>query len=120
MSFLNIFWLIIVSFVFLAYLLVLFSVVTDMFKDSTLRGIYKILWTFSFIFFPFLSMIIYFIARGKGMAQRREETMEKTQQKLREVYGVSPAAEIAQAKKLLDEGAISEAEFESIKNKAIK
>ena len=68
-------------------------------------------------------MLIYLGAQGKGMAERRAQDMQAAQaqmdQYVRETAGSGPTAEIANAKKLLDSGAISQAEFDQIKQKAL-
>ena len=77
------------------------------------------------IIFPFLTAIVYLIARGGGMAERQGRDFEQAKEEpgcLHQVgrrRGTSPANEIAQAKQLLDSGAISQQEFDSIKSKAL-
>ncbi|WP_157155944.1 MULTISPECIES: SHOCT domain-containing protein [unclassified Diaminobutyricimonas] len=111
------------SFVFIAYLMVLFSVLSDIFRDHELSGWLKALWVILLIFVPFLTALIYLIARGSGMARRQAETMarsrEDTDSYIRSVAGSSPADEIAQAKALLDSGAISASEYEALKARAM-
>jgi hypothetical protein len=73
---------------------------------------------------PFLGILVYVIARGKGMTERRAKDVETAQQQfdahVREVAGSGgPAQEIARAKELLDSGAITQEEFEAIKRKQL-
>src|SRR5947209_17924390 len=70
MSFWDIVWFIIISFAFVAYLMVLFAIVGDLFRDSETSGVAKAIWIFCLIFFPFITALVYFIVRGQGMASR--------------------------------------------------
>jgi hypothetical protein len=123
MSFLEVFWYIFLGFLFFAWLVILFQIVGDLFRDKSLGGFAKGVWIVALVFLPFLSMFIYLIARGKGMAERQQAAMidMKNQQDeyIKSVAGSSSADQIAQAKSLLDSGAISQAEFESLKAKAL-
>ena len=122
-TFFQFIWLIIVSFAFVAYLIVLFQIVTDLFRDREQKGWHKAIWIVCLIFFPMITAVIYLIARGTGMATRQaafvKQAQENTDSYIREVAGRSPAQEIADAKALLDAGSISPAEFEKIKAKAL-
>ncbi|MBK7821983.1 MAG: SHOCT domain-containing protein [Tessaracoccus sp.] len=113
------FWI----FAFIAYLIALFSVVTDLFRDTKLSGWAKALWLVALFFLPFLTALIYLIARGDGMAQRSgavaKQNKERTEEYIRDVAGTSPADEIAKAKALLDAGTISETEFAQLKAAAL-
>ncbi|MCB0894966.1 MAG: PLDc N-terminal domain-containing protein [Nocardioidaceae bacterium] len=123
-SFWDFFWFIIAFFLLMAYLMVLFQILTDMFRDHELSGWWKAVWVLFLIFFPILTALVYLIARGRGMAERQVSAI-KSMQADQEAYirsvttGASPADQIAQAKSLLDSGAISQAEFDSLKAKAL-
>ncbi len=110
-------------FIFLAYLLVLFHIVVDLFRDTELGGFAKVLWLIGLIFLPFLTALLYIIARGGGMANRRraEEQRAKTEAEayIRHVAGKSPAEQIADARALLEAGTISKDEFDRLKAKAL-
>ncbi|KRB36869.1 hypothetical protein ASD93_12655 [Microbacterium sp. Root180] len=111
-------------FVFVAYLMVLFSILGDLFRDSTLSGWWKAVWIIFLIFVPFLTALIYLIARGQGMTKRSiaqaQELRSQQDAYIRATAGGSSAADdIAKAKALLDSGAISQAEFDSLKAKAL-
>ncbi len=111
-------------FVFVAYLMVLFSILGDLFRDHTLSGWWKAVWIIFLIFVPFLTALIYLIARGQGMTKRSieqaQELREQQDAYIRATAGGSSAADdIAKAKSLLDSGAISQAEFDSLKAKAL-
>jgi hypothetical protein len=122
-SFLDFLWLIIVSFAFVAYLIILFQIVTDLFRDKEQKGWHKALWIIALIFFPLITAVIYLIARGGGMAQRQGEYVQNakasTDAYIRDVAGRTPAQEIADAKALLDAGTITPAEYDKIKAKAL-
>jgi ABC-type multidrug transport system fused ATPase/permease subunit len=111
------------TFLFVAYLFVLFQIVTDLFRDSETGGVAKALWIIGLIFLPMLTAIVYIIARGKGMATRQRASLERMKSEsdsyIRQVAGRSPAADIAEAKSLLDAGTITQAEFERLKAKAL-
>lgn len=123
MDFWDFFWLMVYSFFFVAYLMVLFQIIADLFRDHELSGWWKALWIIFLIFLPVLTALVYLIARGRGMAERHAEGMAQAKQAtdtyIREVAGPSPADQIASAKALLDAGTISPAEFERLKSKAL-
>lgn len=111
------------TFIFIAYLIVLFQIVVDLFRDQELGGGSKVLWVIGLIFLPVLTAIIYIIARGSGMAARQRATVQRakedTEAYIKGVAGRSPAADIAEAKALLDAGTITAAEFDKLKAKAL-
>ena len=123
MSFWDGIWFIIVSFLFIAYLMVLFNIIADLFRDRTVGGGMKAVWIICLIFFPFVTALIYLITRGKSMADRQVAEVAEAQaamdQHIRSVAGASPTDQIAQAKGLLDSGAITQQEFDAIKAKAL-
>jgi ABC-type multidrug transport system fused ATPase/permease subunit len=116
-------WLMLSTFFFIAYLIIMFQIVVDLFRDSELGGGSKVLWIIGLIFIPVLTAIIYIIARGKSMSARQQASMQRakadTETYIREVAGKSPAQHIAEAKALLDAGTISPAEFDALKAKAL-
>lgn len=109
--------------VFIAYLMVLFSILADIFRDESLNGWVKAVWVILLVFVPLLTALVYLIVRGKGMAERNATQI--MQQKdaadayIRTVAGSSPVEEIHKANTLRDEGIITEAEFEAIKSRAL-
>ena len=115
-------WWALTFFVFIAYLLALFSIITDLFRDHKLSGWAKAVWLVFLIFLPFLTALAYLVFRGPGMAERSIGQQRAAQQAaddyIRSVAG-GPAGEIAQAKQLLDSGAISQSEFDAIKAAAL-
>ncbi len=122
-NFWDLLWLMFSAFMFVAYLFVMFQVVADLFRDSELGGVGKALWIVGLILLPFLTALIYVIARGRGMAQRQKAAMQRAQSDVeayvRQVAGKSPAEQIADAKRLLDEGTITADEFARLKAKAL-
>ena len=116
-------WLILSTFVFVAYLLILFQIVADLFRDSELGGGSKALWLIGLIFVPMLTALIYVITRGTGMANRQRAAIERSKSEaesyIRQVAGKSPAEQIADAKALLDAGTITQDEFAKLKAKAL-
>lgn len=122
-SFFQFLWLIIVSFAFVAYLIVLFQIVVDLFRDHEQKGWHKAIWIIALIIFPLITAIVYLIARGSGMAQRQANYVQQARSDsdnyIREVAGRSPAQEIAEAKTLLDSGTITAEDYERIKAKAL-
>jgi hypothetical protein len=124
MNFSDWFWLLIWTFVFVCYLMVLFQIIGDLFRDKDLSGWWKALWIIFLIIFPFLAALIYLIARGRGMAERQagevKRAQAETDQYIQSVAGRSnPADQIASAKSLLDSGAITQEEFDKLKAKAL-
>ena len=122
-SFWDLIWWFLVAFIFIAYLFALFAIIGDLFRDHKLNGWFKAIWIIFLIFVPFLTALIYLIARGKGMAERgaaqAKELKAAQDQHIRSVVSSSPAEEIAKAKTLLDSGALTQAEFDAIKAKAL-
>jgi len=122
-SFWDIIWFIIVTFAFVAYLMVLFSILGDLFRDKDAGGFEKAVWVIALIFLPFFTALIYLIVRGHGMAERNVRAAQDMQQAqdayIRDVAGSTPADQIHKAKGLLDSGAISQSEYDAIKAKAL-
>ncbi len=122
-NFWDILYLIASAFFFVAYLIVLFHVVVDLFRDADLRGGIKVLWLIGLIFLPVLTALLYILARGRGMAERQQVAMQQaksdTDAYIRKVAGKSPADQIADAKALLDAGTINPEEFARLKAKAL-
>jgi hypothetical protein len=117
-------WHFLIIFAWIAYLLVLFQILTDLFwRDHTTSGWVKAVWVFFLLVFPWLTAIVYLIARGKGMTERAREAAEaakkQTDDYIKQAAGRSPAQEIADAKALLESGTITQTEFDSLKAKAL-
>jgi hypothetical protein len=111
-------------FLFFAWFMCLFWVLGDIFRSDDLGGGGKTLWVIFVIIIPWLGILVYVIARGKGMQERQLEQakqMQVAQQSyIKSVAGSTTATEqIASAKSLLDSGAITQAEFDTLKAKAL-
>lgn len=124
MNFWDFLWLLVWSFFFISYLMVLFYVITDVFSDPSSSGLVKALWIVLLLVIPALTALVYLVLRGRQMTERRVARMERSEEAareyIREAAGTrSPAQEIASAKGLLDQGAITQEEYESLKARAL-
>jgi hypothetical protein len=122
--FLDVIWTMFIFFLWILWFWLLFTVFADIFRRHDISGMKKTAWVLFCIFLPFLGVFIYLIAQGQHMAERN--TAQVTAQKaaldeyVRETASTGGAAsEIDTAKKLLDSGAITQEEFNSIKQKAL-
>jgi Phospholipase_D-nuclease N-terminal/Short C-terminal domain len=122
--FLDVFWTMLVFFAWVSWILILFRVLGDIFRRQDTSGWGKAAWIVFVIVLPFLGVLIYLIANGQEMGERDVEQSRAARAELDD-YVKSVAApggaatEIEKAKQLLDSGAISQAEFDAIKAKAI-
>ena len=122
--FLEVLWTLLVFFVWVAWFMLLFRIVGDVFRRRDIGGGSKTLWLLFVLFVPFLGVFIYLIANSDEMAQRDLERAKAAQAQfndyVQQAAGSGGAAsEIDKAKQLLDSGAISESEFAAIKAKAL-
>ena len=125
--FLDVLWTLLVFFLWVAWFMLLFYVVADVFRRRDISGGKKALWLIFVLFVPFLGVFVYLIANSDEMARRNLEEKRLQQEQLddyvRSVAGTgtggSAAAEIERAQKLLDSGAITQPEYEAIKAKAL-
>ncbi|HEV7948989.1 MAG TPA: hypothetical protein VGP24_04395 [Glaciihabitans sp.] len=122
-EFWDILWTTFIIFAFVAYLMILVSILTDLFRDRSLNGWLKAVWIIFLVWVPFFTALVYLIGRGKGMAERQhayaEQTRQATNDYIRQTAGSGPSSEIAQAKALLDSEAITAEEYEHLKAKAM-
>jgi hypothetical protein len=120
--FLNILWTMIIFFAWVIWIWIAITVLVDVFRRHDIGGGSKAGWVILVIVVPFLGVLIYLLANHEGMAQRNTKQAEAQKAEfddyVRQTAGGS-AAEIAKAKELLDNGAISQAEFDQIKQKAL-
>ena len=127
MSFWDVLWFILISYVFIAYLMLLFHIITDIFRDKELSGWGKAGWSIFLVLLPLLAALVYLISRGASMARRQQEWVDRQiaaqDDRIRAVAGSSggggAASQVAEAKALLDSGAITQAEYETLKQKAL-
>jgi len=114
-----------VIFFMIVFFMILFSILIDLFRSHDLSGWAKAGWVILIVILPFLGMLIYLIARGQGMTERSMKKAEQQQSAadkyIRDVAGSGggPSDEIARAKQLLDDGTITQDEYDSIKKKAL-
>ena len=111
-------------FLFAAWLVILFTIITDLFRDHELSGWAKAAWVIFLIFVPFLAALIYLIARGDGMRERtikhNQEVQSQVNQYIRETAsGGSAADELTKLSKLHDDGKLTDQQFEDAKAKII-
>jgi hypothetical protein len=120
--FLDILWTMFIFFLFIIWIWILITVFVDIFRRKDTSGFSKALWIIFVILLPYLGVLIYLIANHDGMADRNLAQMQAqraaTDDYIRSVSG-GAAGEIEKAKGLLDSGAITQAEFDSIKAKAL-
>jgi predicted PurR-regulated permease PerM len=122
--FLDVFWTILIFFVWVAWFMLLFRVIADIFRRHDIHGGTKVLWLIFVIIVPFLGVFIYLVVESKGMTERSMADVQAQQSQMdnyvKSVAGSGGAAgEIEKAKGLLDSGAITQAEFDAIKAKAL-
>jgi Short C-terminal domain/Phospholipase_D-nuclease N-terminal len=123
-SFGDIFWSILWFFFLVIWIMLLFQIFGDLFRDHSLSGGAKTLWVLFLVFVPFLAVFVYLIVRGPSMAERAAGQRQRAQQEfdgyVRDVAGgATPTEQIAKAKELLDAGAIDQSEFDRLKAKAL-
>ena len=123
-TFWNFLWTAIVIFAFVAYLIILFNILTDLFwRDRETSGLVKAIWVVFLVVLPYLTALIYLVARGKGMGERALQNAASNKHEadeyIREVAGRSPAQDILDAKKLLDQGIVTRDEFDQLKAVAL-
>jgi len=122
--FLDVFWSMMIFFLWVAWIWILIMILSDIFRRHDISGWGKALWTIFVIIAPFLGVLIYLIVESKGMAERNLQRQQQYQSQaddyIRTVASTGdPAEQIAKAKQLLDSGAITQSEFESLKSKAL-
>jgi hypothetical protein len=122
--FLEVFWTMLIFFAFVIWIWILITVLIDLFRRHDTSGFMKVLWIIFIVVLPYLGVFVYLIAEHKGMAERTVKQQQEVQQQMddyvKSVAGkTDPAEQIAKAKQLLDTGAISQIEFDQIKQKAL-
>ena len=122
--FLDILWTMFIFMAFIIWFWILITIFADIFRRHDTNGFAKVLWMIFIIVLPFLGVFIYLIANHDGMTERNIERAKAQQaqmdQYVKSVAGSGGAAdEIEKAKGLLDSGAITQAEFDSMKAKAL-
>ncbi len=121
---LEVFWTILIFFGFIVWIWILFTMFADLFRRQDIGGWTKTAWIIFVVIFPFLGVFVYLIANHKGISERAQRQQEAAQtemdQYVRSVAGKSdPTQQIAKGEELLKAGAITQAEFEQIKKRAL-
>ena len=124
--FLDILWTMILFFAWVAWIWILVMIIGDLFRRHDTSGWVKALWVVFLIVLPFIGVLVYLIANSKGMAERQAKHVQASQEQFAQyVQSVATtdrpgvAGEIEKAKALLDSGTITQAEFETLKAKAL-
>jgi Phospholipase_D-nuclease N-terminal len=116
-------WSLLVIFFMVAYFMMLIHVIADIFRRPDASGGKKALWLIFVFVAPLVGMLAYLVVNSSGIAERGEADARRARalndEYARSMSGASSAAEIAQAKELLDNGTIGEKEFEQLKTKAL-
>jgi hypothetical protein len=116
-------WSMFVFLIWIAFFMLLFRIFGDLFSRHDISGWAKTGWCILVIILPFLGIFIYLVSQGQGMGERAMKAMDAQQSQMddyvRSVATSSPAEEIDKAKGLLDSGAITQAEFDALKKKAL-
>ncbi len=122
--FLNILWTTLIFMAWVIFIWIAITVLIDVFRRHDISGWAKAAWVILVVILPWLGVLIYLIANHDGMAERRMKEVQTSQAQfddyVRKTAGTGGAAsEIEKAKQLLDSGAITQAEFDAIKSKAL-
>jgi uncharacterized membrane protein YcjF (UPF0283 family) len=122
--FLNIFWTMIIFFCWVIWIWMVIAIFVDLFSRHDVSGWVKAAWTVFVIVLPFLGVLVYLIANSKEMAERKQQQSQASRAEFDDYVKkvAAPggaAAEIERAKQLQDSGAITQAEFETLKAKAL-
>jgi hypothetical protein len=122
--FLEVFWTMLIFFAFVVWLWILFTVLGDIFRRHDTSGFAKVLWIIFIVVLPYLGVFVYLIAEHEGMTERAMARQQAAQAQFDDyVQSVAPktdpAEQIDKAKRLLDSGSITQAEFERLKQKAL-
>ena len=123
---LNLFLTMLYFFLWVAWIFLLFRIITDLFRDRTLSGGWKAVWIVVLLLFPFLGALVYLIARGGGMADRDREQAEASRDALAQwvatapgAHGSSPADQLAKLAELRSSGVLTDEEFAAQKAKIL-
>lgn len=116
-------WVVFVAFLFINVLFLMFSVITDLFRDKELSGFAKFIWIVVLILLPLLGLLIYVLVRGDGMAERSLQAQaaaeESFQSYVRDVAGGGAASELEKASALHTAGKLSDDEYAALKSKIL-
>jgi Phospholipase_D-nuclease N-terminal len=122
--FLDVLWTMFIFFAWVIWFWLLITIFADIFRRHDIGGGTKTLWCIFVIVTPFIGVFVYLIAESKGMAERQAQAARQAKSQTDDyiktvAQEVDPAGQIAQAKSLLDSGAINQQEFDSLKQRAL-
>ena len=118
-------WSLLVIYFIFFYFMMVFRILGDLFSDPDTSGVAKALWIVFLLFLPFIAILVYLITRGRRMTERAiaasQAANAEQQEYIRRVAGTNgqPAAQIAKGHELLESGAITQQEFDTLKAKAL-
>jgi hypothetical protein len=125
-TFLNVFWDILIIFAWVIFIWIAVTVLIDVFRRRDISGWQKAFWVIFVVLLPWIGVLVYLIVNHDGMAERRLKDQQQAQSQFDDAVrqaagtGGGSASEIAQAKQLLDNGTITQQEFDAIKAKALR
>jgi len=122
--FLEVFWTMLIFFVFVIWLWILFTVFVDIFRRHDINGGVKAIWIIFVIVLPYLGVFVYLIAEHTGMTERSAASQQASEAQFKQYVQAAagssdPTEQITKAKQMLDSGTINQAEFDQIKQKAL-
>jgi len=122
--FLEVFWTMLIFFAFVVWIWILFTVMLDIFRRHDTSGFTKVLWIIFIVVLPYLGVFVYLIVEHKGMTERAVKQQQDAQAQFdRYVQSAAakgdPTEQIAKAKQMRDDGTITQAEFDQIKQRAL-
>ena len=122
--FLEVFWTMLIFFVFVIWIWILITVFSDIFRRHDISGFAKTMWIIFVIILPYLGVFVYLIAEHAGMTERSIKAQQQAKSEFDQYVQsaaakTDPAEQIAKAKQMLDSGAINQAEFDQLKQKAL-
>jgi hypothetical protein len=122
-SFGDLLLLVVEVFLFVIWIWILFTIITDLFRDHELSGWWKAVWILFLVFIPFLTALVYLIARGNGMRERtikaQAEAKKHFDDYVRTEAHTTPADELHKLNDLREKGALSDEEFQKAKDKLL-
>jgi len=116
-------WVTFVAFLFISVLMMMFSVIVDIFRDHEMSGWVKAIWLICLVFFSLITLLVYMIVRGQGMAERsakeQVEAKESFDSYVRDVAGGGAASELEKAAAMHNSGKLDDAEYAALKAKIL-
>ncbi len=107
-------------FLFIVWFWLLISVARDLFRRHDISGWGKAIWVIALIVIPYISLFVYLISQGRGMAERDAQQVQQARDELRRVVGFSAADEIEKLDRLKKAGSISDDEFAHLRAKLVQ